>query len=81
MGDIIRALERNETVTLLYRGKKKGVIHPHRDTSVRKVEEHSFFGAGAESERSVEEESFFGAGAESERSVEEEMNRLRGTRY
>lgn len=65
MGDIIRALERNETVTLLYRGKKKGVIHPHRDTSVRKVEEHSFFGAGAESERSVEEE----------------MNRLRGTRY
>ena len=65
MGDIIRALERNENVTLLYRGKKKGIIHPHRDTSVRKVEEHCFFGAGAGSEVSVEEE----------------MNRLRGTRY
>ena len=65
MGDIIRALDRNESVTLLYRGKKKGVIHPHRDTSVRKVEEHDFFRAGAECEQSVEEE----------------MDRLRGRRY
>ena len=65
MGDIIRALERNESVTLLYRGKPKGVIHPHRGTSAIKVEEHGFFGAGAGSEESVEEE----------------MTRLRGTRY
>lgn len=27
-GEIIRALERNETVTLYYRGQKKGVIYP-----------------------------------------------------
>ena len=65
MRDIIRALERNESVTLLYRGKKKGIIHPHRGTSDCSVEEHSFFGSAAESEESVEEE----------------MNRLRGTRY
>ena len=26
--EIIRALDRNETVTIFYRGKKKGVIHP-----------------------------------------------------
>ena len=65
MREIIRALERNENVTLFYRGKKKGVIHPHRDTTARKVEEHRFFGAGKESQLSVEEE----------------MNRLRGKRY
>jgi hypothetical protein len=65
MREIIRALERNESVTLFYRGKKKGVIHPHRDTAGRKVEDHDFFGAGAENEESVEEE----------------MDRLRGKRY
>lgn len=65
MREVIRALERNESVTLLYRGKKKGVIHPHRDTALRKVEEHDFFGAGTASEESVEEA----------------MDRLRGTRY
>jgi len=28
MGDILRALDQNESVTILYRGKKKGVILP-----------------------------------------------------
>jgi predicted RNA methylase len=28
MSDVLRALDRNESVTILYRGKKKGVIHP-----------------------------------------------------
>ena len=65
MREIIRALDRNENVTLFYRGKKKGIILPDRDTTVLKVEEHGFFGAAADSESSVEEE----------------MNRLRGTRY
>ena len=65
MRDIVSALERNESVTLFYRGVKKGVIQPHRDAAVRKVEEHRFFGAGAASEDSVDEE----------------MDRLRGKRY
>ena len=65
MGEIIKALERNENVTLFYRGKKKGVILPHRDAAAGKVEEHSFFGAAADRNESVEEE----------------MDRLRGTRY
>lgn len=65
MREIIRALERNEKVTLLYRGKKKGVIFPNRESADRRVVDHGFFGAGAESEESVEQE----------------MNRLRGKRY
>ena len=28
MRDVLRALERNEPVTILYRGKKRGVIQP-----------------------------------------------------
>ena len=65
MREIIRALDRNESVTLLYRGKKKGVILPHRDAPGRKVEEHGFFGAAIDTEMSVKEE----------------MDRLRGARY
>ena len=65
MREIIRALERNESVTLLYRGKKKGVISPHRESADLRVEEHAFFGADQPNELSVEEE----------------MSRLRGRRY
>ena len=28
MGDVLRALEKNEPVTILHRGKEKGVIYP-----------------------------------------------------
>jgi hypothetical protein len=67
MREIIRALERNENVPRLYRGQKKGVIFPNRESADRRVVEHGFFGAGA--------------GAEGNASVEEEMNRLRGKRH
>ena len=53
--EIIAALERNENVTLLYRGKKKEVILPHQETAGLRVEEHRFFGAGLGSEKTVEE--------------------------
>ena len=44
MKDILLALERNETVQILYHGKVKGTIQPPaKDGSVR-VEEHPFFG-------------------------------------
>lgn len=65
MGDVVRALERNETVTLLYRGKEKGVIYPRREKSHRKVADHAFYGIAAERDESVEEE----------------MANLRGSRY
>jgi hypothetical protein len=45
-GEILRALDRNETITILYRGRKKGVIYPAagaRRTAAR-VSEHPAFG-------------------------------------
>ena len=46
MGDVLRALDRNEPVTLLYRGKKKGVLYPVREQKARSgsVREHPAFG-------------------------------------
>ena len=42
--DILQALERNESVTVLYHGKVRGIITPVREKSVFKVEDHPFFG-------------------------------------
>ena len=44
MNQVLKALERNETVSVLYRGKVKGVLSPVTTTSAVKVTEHSFFG-------------------------------------
>jgi antitoxin (DNA-binding transcriptional repressor) of toxin-antitoxin stability system len=45
MKDILRALERNESVTLLYRGRTKGIIMPApRKRGTVKVREHPAFG-------------------------------------
>lgn len=45
MNDVLKALERNERVSVLYRGKVKGVISPALRTAVRKVGDHPFFGS------------------------------------
>jgi len=45
MKDILRALERNESVTLLYRGRTKGIIMPApRKKGAVKVCDHPAFG-------------------------------------
>jgi len=44
MNQVLKALERNETVSVLYRGKLKGVLSPATTSSAAKVTEHSFFG-------------------------------------
>lgn len=46
MRDVLRALERNEPVTILFRGKKRGVIQPARAgrRSVRSAASHPAFG-------------------------------------
>ena len=45
MKDIIKALNRNEEVTLTYRGKKKAVIVPCKEeTDVISASEHLAFG-------------------------------------
>jgi hypothetical protein len=46
MGDILRALEQNEPVTILHRGREKGIIYPSRTSHLPTpmVREHPAFG-------------------------------------
>jgi antitoxin (DNA-binding transcriptional repressor) of toxin-antitoxin stability system len=44
MSDVLRALERNEEVHIVSRGKLKGVIKPVNGKPRMKVEDHPFFG-------------------------------------
>jgi hypothetical protein len=46
MRDVLRALDRNERVTIFHRGKEKGVIHPSasRKAPGRSPSEHRAFG-------------------------------------
>ena len=55
MNDVLKALERNEDVTIQYHGKTKGVLTASVRQSGGKVEEHPFFGMRAEG-AAVEEE-------------------------
>ena len=54
--DILKALDRNESVTILYHGKVKGIIKPAREKSELKVKDHPFFGMHSESKTTVLEE-------------------------
>ncbi len=54
--DILKALDRNESVTVLYHGKVKGIIKPARERSELKVKDHPFFGMRNESGTTVLEE-------------------------
>ena len=54
--DILKALERNESVTVLYHGKVKGVIHPAGKPAAPAVAEHAFFGMHRDAGESVAEE-------------------------
>ena len=44
MNDVLKALDRNESVRVLYRGKVKGVIRPTDRTAAGRVSTHAFFG-------------------------------------
>lgn len=63
--DILTALDKRESVTILYHGKPKGTIIPLADSTAGKVCEHDFFNMYA---------------AETE-PVDEVMERLRGGRH
>jgi hypothetical protein len=43
MNDVLKALDRNEDVDILYRGKTKGVLVAKVDRPWVKVREHPFF--------------------------------------
>jgi hypothetical protein len=44
MNDVLKALDRNEDVAILYRGKQKGVLRAQTSRSKMKVTAHPFFG-------------------------------------
>ena len=55
MNDVLKALDRNEDVDILYRGTIKGVLMASAKRSETKVSEHPFFNMRP-SQRSVEAE-------------------------
>lgn len=55
MNDVLKALDRNEDVDILYRGKRKGVLVARVGRARGKVTEHPFFNM-CPSRRSVEGE-------------------------
>lgn len=44
MRDVLRALDRNESVTIYYRGKEKAVLSPSRQRTGKSVKDHETFG-------------------------------------
>ncbi len=55
MNDVLKALDRNEEVSILYRGKEKGkIVPPKKRTTTLKVEDHPFFGSKSHSSHSVD---------------------------
>ena len=55
MNDVIKALDRNEEVRILYHGKIKGVIRAGRTSVDKPVSDHPFFCMKSDP-RTVEEE-------------------------
>jgi hypothetical protein len=43
MNEILKAIDRNEEVTILYHGKVKGVIKPKISGSGKRISDHPFF--------------------------------------
>jgi len=66
MNDVLKALDRNEEVTILYRGKIKGILIPSRKKNQMKMIDHPFFGMSAQADK---------------KSVQEQMDDLRRARY
>jgi antitoxin (DNA-binding transcriptional repressor) of toxin-antitoxin stability system len=43
MNEILKAIDRNEEVTVLYHGKVKGVIKPNISGGHKRISDHPFF--------------------------------------
>lgn len=56
MHDVLKALDRKEEVTILFRGKIRGKILPVTAETKRKVQSHPFFGMHKRRTKSVLEE-------------------------
>jgi antitoxin (DNA-binding transcriptional repressor) of toxin-antitoxin stability system len=68
MKDVLLALERNERVTVTYRGKVKGVIVPKGEKP-------------GKAKMRMQQHPFFGMNSDDPRPVQEVMNELRRPRY
>jgi hypothetical protein len=67
MNDVLKALDRNEKVTVFYRGKVKGVLVPSgKQKKDAKMAEHPFFGMSS---------------SKSDQSVLDELDSLRNGRF
>ena len=66
MNDILKALDRNEKVTVLYRGKVKGVLVPAAQKINMRMKDHPFFGMSSQ---------------DSKKSVLDKLDDLRRNRY
>ncbi len=66
MNDVLKALDRNEKVTVLYRGKVKGILSPPEKKKDLKITSHPYFGMTAQ---------------DSNESVLDTLNDLRKPRY
>jgi len=53
MSDVLKALDRNESVRVLCRGRVRGILRPAGQPGTVKVTEHGFFGCRT-SRRSVD---------------------------
>lgn len=53
MNDVLKALDRNERVKILYHGKVKGIIMPVSEKKKSKVKNHPFFGMSKNDKKSV----------------------------
>ena len=56
MKNVLKALNRGEKVKILYHGKVKGIIHPERNRTNKKVKDHAFFGMDKIRKKPVAEE-------------------------
>lgn len=56
MKDVLQALDRNEEVTVLHRGKVKGTIVPEGRKGTVSAKDHPLFGSAKEPADSLEEE-------------------------
>jgi len=55
MKDVLKALDRNESVQVLHRGELKGTIEPVKRKKKYISKDHPLFGIDADDKRSVEE--------------------------
>lgn len=56
MNDVLKALDRNEKISILYHGKVKGIIMPVTNKECKKVKDHPFFGMSKNNKKSVLDE-------------------------